>query len=221
MRKRDRWKLAGLYLLIGLVASGVILFLLAEFHEEITEPFLSHLDRQVMQAVHSHASAPLTAFMLCCTFIGSVKVFLPATVLIAALLWWRNHRADALFLLIAIAGAAALNFGLKVHFRRLRPDVPWALAHEHTFSFPSGHSLFAMVLYGTVSYLVMTRLRSRGARAAVLLGGLAIVIAIGVSRVYLGVHYPTDVAAGYLVGLIWLAAVIGSDWNLRLRTHSD
>lgn len=221
MTKRDRCKLAGLYLLIGLAASGIILFLLAEFHEEITEPFLSHLDRQVMQTVHAHVSAPLTALMVFCSFIGSIKVFLPATILIAGVLWWRNHRADGLLLLIAIAGAAALNFGLKVHFRRLRPDVPWALAHEHTFSFPSGHSLFAMVLYGTACYLVLTRIKSRGGQAAVLFGGLAIVIAIGVSRVYLGVHYPTDVAAGYLVGLIWLATVIGSDWNLRLRTHSD
>ena len=221
MRRRDRWKLAALYLMVGLVAAGVILFLLAEFHAEIREPFLSQLDRQSMQAIHSHVSARLTAFMLFCTFIGSVKVFLPATLLLAGLLWWRHKRQDALLLLIAVAGAAALNFSLKLHFRRLRPDVPWAFTHEHTFSFPSGHSLFAMVLYGVVTYLLLLRVRSGVGRSAMVVGALATVSAIGVSRVYLGVHYPTDVAAGYLVGLVWLGAAIGSDWNLRRQRRLD
>lgn len=100
---------------------------------------------------------------------------------------------------------------MKLHFKRLRPEVPWAFVHEHSFSFPSGHSVLAIVIYGVIVYKTQDKLRSKWTKAILMAGALLMVVGIGVSRVYLGVHYPSDVAAGYFVGAVWLAAVIGSD----------
>jgi undecaprenyl-diphosphatase len=100
---------------------------------------------------------------------------------------------------------------MKLHFKRLRPEVPWAFVHEHSFSFPSGHSVLAMVMYGVIVYKTRDKLRSKWAKAALMVGAFLMVMGIGVSRVYLGVHYPSDVAGGYFVGAVWLGAVIGSD----------
>jgi undecaprenyl-diphosphatase len=110
--------------------------------------------------------------------------------------------------------------GLKLYFHRQRPDVPWFLAHESSFSFPSGHSVAAICLYGILGYVLTGRIQSLRARAATLGTAVFLVLGVGLSRVYLGVHYPSDVAAGYLAGLIWLLTVIGGDLRYRsLRAH--
>jgi undecaprenyl-diphosphatase len=124
-------------------------------------------------------------------------------------------KDDAVLVTAAALGGVALDEVMKLHFKRLRPDVPWAFVHEHSFSFPSGHSVMAMVIYGIIVYKTQDKLRSKWAKAALMLGALLMVIGIGVSRVYLGVHYPSDVAGGYFVGAVWLAAVISSDLWVR------
>src|ERR1017187_10872635 len=99
---------------------------------------------------------------------------------------------------------------MKLHFKRLRPEVPWAFVHEHSFSFPSGHSVLAMVMYGVIVYKTQDKLRSRWAKAALMVGAFLMVAGIGMSRVYLGVHYPSDVAGGGFVGAGLPVAGIGS-----------
>jgi undecaprenyl-diphosphatase len=126
-------------------------------------------------------------------------------------MWWRRRKDDAVFVAAAALGGVALDQVMKLHFKRLRPDLPWAFVHEHSFSFPSGHSVLAMVLYGVIVYKTQDKLPGKWAKAALMVGAFLMVAGIGVSRVYLGVHYPSDVAGGYFVGAVWLAAVIGSD----------
>jgi membrane-associated phospholipid phosphatase len=210
-----KWKLFAVSLLSGLLGSGLLLLVLAEFHEEITEPFLMHMDLQIQAAVHAYTSVALTRVMLGLTWIGSPTVLFPSAALIAALFWWRRLHRDTVVFLIAMMGAGFLNTALKLHFRRARPDLPWALVQEHSFSFPSGHSVFAVVLYGILVYLALRHLRHAWERAAVIVGVVALISGIGLSRIYLGVHYPSDVAAGYFVGCIWLMTVMGSDWSVR------
>jgi undecaprenyl-diphosphatase len=127
-------------------------------------------------------------------------------------MWWWKRRDNAVLVAAAALGGVALDEVMKLHFKRLRPEVPWAFVHEHSFSFPSGHSVLAMAMYGVIVYKTYDKLRSVWARAALMAGALLMVLGIGVSRVYLGVHYPSDVVGGYFVGAVWLAAVIGSDW---------
>jgi len=210
-----KWKLFALSLLAGLLVSGFLLLALEELHEEIAKPFFIHMDLQIQQAVHGHTSVARTRWMKGLTWIGSPQLLFPGVPLIAALFWWRRLRREAMVFFISMAGGAMLNTALKLHFRRVRPDVPWALVHEHSFSFPSGHSVCAVVMYGTLVYLGMRYLRLGWERVAIIVAAVAVVSGIGLSRIYLGVHYPSDVAAGYLVGCIWLMTVIGADWNLQ------
>ena len=113
-----------------------------------------------------------------------------------------------------------LNESLKLHFHRARPRVPWSIGDEHTFSFPSGHSLFAVVLYGTLAYLALGRGRSIAWRLGCVALATLMPLSIGVSRIYLGMHYPTDVLAGWLAGVLWLSAVgvIDRAWRVQITT---
>ena len=220
IRKKPKYskrRYAAICLAGGLAATGLLLWLLAEFHEEMMEPFLSGLDKSLMTAVHALTTPSMTGMMEAFTFAGSLAGLVPIVGVLVIVLWIRREWSDGVMLIVAMAGAGLLMLGLKLHFKRVRPDVPWALAHEHSFSFPSGHSILAVVLYGVITYLLWTRVRAVIWRAVTIVGALGFIACIGVSRVYLGVHYPTDVAAGYMVGLVWLGVVIASDWDYRRR----
>jgi undecaprenyl-diphosphatase len=206
--------------------SIVVMLLMAKVHEAIAQPFLEHVDQQVMQVIHAHDTPALTRLAFTLSFIGSPRALGPGIALAALVLWAIKLRRDAILLVTAIGGAALLDTILKLHFRRIRPTVPWALVTEHSFSFPSGHSVGAVVLYGILTYLIWSHLHDFAQRAAVIASALLLIAGIGISRVYIGVHYPTDVAAGYAVGLIWLLTLIGAneylnrDLDLALVKHT-
>ena len=210
-----RWKRFAVSLLVGLLGVGSLLWVLAEFHEEIAEPFLMSLDLHLQSVVHGYASPGLTRLMLGLTWIGSPTVLFVAAALIALWLWWRRLHRDAVTFVTAMLGTSILIATLKLYFHRMRPDVPWALAEEHSFSFPSGHSILAVVLYGILVYLRFQHLHHTWQRVAISLIAAGLVLGIGLSRIYLGVHYPSDVAAGYLVGCAWLTMVILVEWGVR------
>jgi undecaprenyl-diphosphatase len=155
--------------------------------------------------------------MLILTFIGSWKFVAPTVVVLILVLLLRRAQREAALLALAVGGSAALNVGLKFFFHRMRPSVPWALTHEQSFSFPSGHAVAASCFYATITYLLARRRQVR-ARTALVLIAISIVLGIGLSRVYLGVHYPSDIAAGYLVGILWVGTVILAFHYLE---HSD
>src|ERR1035437_3956799 len=209
------WRLFVVLLVAGLVATGVLMLSLAEFHEEILEPDSMQMEGSIQGEVHEDATPGLTRVMFGLTWIGSPQVLTPAIPVIAALLWWRRLRHAAVVWLIATGGADVLVTVLKLYFRRVRPDLPWAFVHEPSFSFPSGHSVFAVVVYGMLIYIGMRHLRRMRERVAVVVAAGALIIGIGYSRIYLGVHYPSDVAAGYFVGAVWLSTVVAADWYLR------
>jgi membrane-associated phospholipid phosphatase len=208
--RADRWKLFAALLAIGLFMAVIVLLVMAKVHEEIAQPFLEHLDRQTLQTFHAHASPGLTRLALFLSWIGSPATLVPIITLSAIILWLAGWKRDASLLILGIGGSGALDIALKLYFRRVRPEVPWAFVTEHSFSFPSGHSVAAVVLYGTLTYLIWNHLHHLWQRAAVILAALLLIAGIGASRIYLGVHYPSDVLAGYAVGLLWLLPVIGS-----------
>jgi undecaprenyl-diphosphatase len=201
--------------LAGLAMSMLVTLIMAKIHEETAQPFLEHVDQYLLQAIHAHNTPARTRLAFSLTFIGSPSALVPGVLIAAAVLWVRRLRRDAVLLIVAIGGAALIDTILKLHFRRIRPNVPWALVREHSFSFPSGHSVGAVVLYGTITYLVWSHLHDITQRAAVIACALLLIAGIGLSRVYIGVHYPTDVAAGYLVGLLWLLTLIGANEYVR------
>jgi undecaprenyl-diphosphatase len=211
----DHARSFALLLLAGLIMSTVVTLMMAKVHEEISQPFLEHVDQSILQNIHAHDTPALTRLAFTLTFIGSPKALVPGILIAAIVLWIVKLRHDAVLLVVAIGGAALIDTVLKLHFRRIRPTVPWALVTEHSFSFPSGHSVGAVVLYGTITYLIWNHLHDLAERSAVIASALLLIAGIGLSRVYIGVHYPTDVAAGYLVGLLWLLTLIGSNEYLN------
>ena len=126
------------------------------------------------------------------------------TVVAVAVLWRSSRRADALFVGGAVVGITVLVAVLKNVYERARPDLGTVITLPHSYSFPSGLAATAVVLYGALAILLAERASSR-LRAVAWLGGAAVLtLAIGASRVLLNVHFVSDVAAGFAVGLAWL-----------------
>jgi undecaprenyl-diphosphatase len=112
---------------------------------------------------------------------------------------------DALFVALAFAGAEVITFGMKQGFRRERPFFEDPLATASSFSFPSGHSLVSLAVYGSIALVAARHAGSRRAAAAILSAAAVWILAIGFSRLYLGVHFLSDVVAGFAAGAAWLA----------------
>ena len=137
------------------------------------------------------------------TSLGSAAVLgLVTMVVVGFLLIRRTYHAMGL-VLIATLGGLALSLVLKGHFSRPRPDMVPRLAEVYTSSFPSGHSMLAAVIYLTLGALLSRLVERPALKVYVLSVAMLLALVVGLSRVYLGVHYPTDVLAGWSVGLSW------------------
>jgi undecaprenyl-diphosphatase len=204
-----------LVLVAGLVAAGLLLFLFAKIHEDISHPRLEAIDRGILEGIHAHDTPSLTKLAKTLSFIGSPLTLIPVILAASAILWMRGLKRDSLLVLLSMGGGGLLDTVLKLHYRRVRPDVPWVFVHERSFSFPSGHSVMAVVLYGVLTYLLMQYERKIWERVGLMLGSVVLIAGIGLSRIYLGVHYPSDVLAGYVVGTVWVMAVMAADWTIR------
>lgn len=162
------------------------------------------LDEELLRLARRAHGPALTAAVLALTRLGNAAVLIP--IVAVCVLWLlRADRGEAVFVLICAAGAGIGNQLLKLGFARPRPSIPAPLLDLDSFSFPSGHAMgtmgFALAL-GLVAHRRWPR-AGRWVRVAV----FAIVAAVGASRVYLGVHYPTDVLAGWALGAAWVLLV--------------
>jgi membrane-associated phospholipid phosphatase len=161
-------------------------------------------DQRLADWLHSHATDPLTGSFEVVTFLGNFVSLLAVTLVAAILLWRRRERIDAAFVVLAFAGAQLLSNGLKLVFQRERPFFPDPLATASTYAFPSGHALVSLAVYGAIALVVARHISARS--RALLFGGVAVlVLAIGFSRLYLGVHFLSDVLGGYAAGIAWLS----------------
>ena len=149
--------------------------------------------------------------MLYATQVGAVVAlcFLSAGVILG-FLFLRLKRAAAL-MSANMVGAGLLNDGLKAFFHRLRPEPFFGIAPPGDFSFPSGHALCSFCFYGMITALFFRRIRNRAARIAITSAAVIIILLVGVSRVYLGVHYPTDVLGAWSLGLFWISFLVMFD----------
>jgi membrane-associated phospholipid phosphatase len=165
------------------------------------------LDDRLARWLHAHATDPLTSFFKAVTELGNGIVLAGVAAIAAYLLARRRLFADAVLMVLAYCGAEVLSYGLKLGFRRDRPFFTDPLASEKTYSFPSGHSTVSLATYGALAFVLSRRVRGR-ARYACLGAAALLVSLIGFSRLYLGVHYLSDVIAGFSAGTAWLALCV-------------
>jgi undecaprenyl-diphosphatase len=137
------------------------------------------------------------------TALGGVAWLAFAVLVIAVYLWLVDKVHMMWFMVAATVSGTILSSSLKAFYDRPRPDVVPHLTQFHSSSFPSGHSMLSAVVYLTLASLLAAVMPSFKLRAYVLFVGILLSIFVGISRVYLGVHYPTDVLAGWLAGLVW------------------
>ena len=197
---------------LALLFAGVLLPLLGFGYVAygVTSGSPFDFDRAVLLALHRFARGDLDRAMIFFSHVGSWRGVLPVDVAVLGALVARRHARDAWFWIVAVGGASLLDQLAKNLFARTRPDLWTSVAPETTLSFPSGHAMQTMALVAALLVLVWpTRWR-----VPLLVGGTLFVLVVGISRLYLGVHYPTDVLGGWLASLAW---VIGAAMLLRRR----
>ncbi len=185
--------------------------------EDVWEGDGLFFDRPILTALHAHATPTLDAAMLLFSRVGAPIPMLVFCLVVFGALFRTGRRGDATFFAVAVAGAMALNFGAKLLFGRARPDLWLSIAPEHDYSFPSGHAMGSMA----VAVALVTLAWGTRWRWPVLSAGVAFVGLVGLSRLYLGVHYPSDVLTGWLASLAWVGgvALIRSSVFLRAVVH--
>jgi undecaprenyl-diphosphatase len=198
-----------------LVFAGLLLplWLFGELADEIHEQEAIVFDEPILQFAHAMARQGFDDFFVIVSELGYAWGVVPfdiAFVLVLAVL--RRFR-EAVFAGIALGGSALLNIGGKLVFARERPSLWESIAPETTYSFPSGHAMGSMTL-ACVLVLLAWHTRWRWPVVAVM---VPFVVLVGLSRVYLGVHYPSDILAGWAVAMAWVAAVFLTVYRVRHR----
>jgi undecaprenyl-diphosphatase len=191
----------------GFLAAAGALVLFSWLAREVALGDKLRFDAAVRDTVHSWASPRLTYAMRGITELGSPTVLLAITGFLIWRLTREGRRRVAVLLVVAGCGAEILDQLLKLLFHRPRPDAFFGYPQPASFSFPSGHAISAACFYGVMAALIAARIESRLIKAAVWIVAALLAGLIGLSRIYLGVHYPSDVVAGYAAAVVWVAAL--------------
>ena len=194
----------GLYFTVGFFGCALLVLFFGSLAREAFGEKLVTLDSQATLAVRQWHTPGLDRLVRTVTFFGDHLFLLPATAAVAGVLVFKGRRVSAILFAGSVLGGFALNSLLKWSFGRPRPDLWTPLVTERTFSFPSGHAAMATVFFGGFAAVVFHLTRRRGIRLGFFFGAGVFIAAIAASRVYLGAHWITDVAAGILVGLFWV-----------------
>ena len=208
---QQRTKTIAWHLLLGVLISGLSVWGFIVLWDLVTDrgDQASRFDISILLWMHQHQSPAFTTAARILAFIGSPPFVVGLAVVGAvAGLFRREIRGAAWTLPIAALGSGMLIQVVKVAVHRNRPNAFAPLLHATGYSFPSGHSLIAVVVYGLLGYFAIRLLRGIASRLVITIVTAILIIAIGVSRVYVGVHYPTDVLAGWSAGIPWLIACI-------------
>lgn len=200
--KQNNWYLAG--------SVSLVFFMILGYTVKFYESTLSFIDQPLTTAIRGTLTDTKTSFFTGVTQLGS-SIGLAILLLITCLLLLKfKRKAEALWLLVNVGLIASLgNYLIKFLFQRPRPSIEHLVYANH-YSFPSGHSMASILFYGTLIIISQLVIKNKIVRliSQLILGSL--ILLIGLSRVYLGVHYPTDIIGGYLLGLSWLLATYPS-----------
>jgi len=175
---------------------------------------LVQVDLAVSQFLHAHTEPLFTATMRAISLAGST-LLLVASLALAIALAWRRRWGDLILLVLVVGGGELVNLLLKWLFARPRPLWPHPLLTLTSSSFPSAHAMQSVIFYGLLGYLAMPQIGTWRGRVRTVVAGVVLVLLIGFSRLYLGVHYLSDILAGYAAGVVWLACTITGVETMR------
>lgn len=195
------YKTSNLILAFVLFWTPVIVF--AKLASEVIDTQPIALDVTILQWIHAQSTSFLDGLFLLITTIGNVEYILPITVAILVYLLYKKQKLNALIVFFGVGGAAAANLIIKLIFHRDRPAFWQSAITETGYSFPSGHAMLSSALL----LCLIVLLWNTKWRSAAIIGGGVLIALIGLSRLYLGVHYPTDIVAGWSVSLVWIIIV--------------
>jgi undecaprenyl-diphosphatase len=168
------------------------------------------LDERIAAWVQSFETPSLTRTMMFFSLIGDTRQVVAIAAAVMLLLFFAlRRRMELLFFSATVAGSSIWNNAIKLLIRRERPDVH-RLLEETGYSFPSGHTMVACAMYGALVVLLWRHAPSRAGRALLVAACAALILAIALSRIYLGVHYPSDIVGGLLAGGAWLALSVAA-----------
>lgn len=175
------------------------------------------VDHTVIQLIQYHISEPLTNITLAITFFGSAKGIMLLTSLFTGLLFLFRKFYFGLYLGISVSlGAGGLNKILKVLFSRERPTI-LRVVEETGYSYPSGHAMGTTILFGGLVFIIFKMKRHAFVKLTVVMITGVIIFIMGLTRIYLGVHYPSDIIGGYIAGIAWLIFSVTTFHYLELR----
>ena len=206
--KREEY--LGLHLTAGLLMSIAGLWLFAGVTEDVVhhDP-LTQFDLTMLASIRDHSTAFGDAVFQVVSSVGSPGAMAAVGIAGVILTLWRRDWLMLTGWIVSFAGAGLLSAILKIVIKRPRPAGAAAFLHGDTFSFPSGHALGSLVGFGMVAYLIGSYwLSTRRSRSAITFVAAFLIVSIGISRLYLGVHYFSDVVGGYAAGMLWLSACI-------------
>ena len=203
----DRLTLAAaVWLAAALAVSTFVVWAFSEIVDEVVEGESRRFDRAVLLWINSHSPEWLDGPMRLVTALGYYWIVVPLLAVAVLAFYLAGWRLSAVLLLVSTVGSSLLTTVLKAVFERSRPELFDSGYSASFYSFPSGHATVAVGFYGTLTLILAYRLRGP-ARWAVVTLGFLLVLLIGFSRLYLGVHYPTDVIAGFLAAPLWVISV--------------
>jgi len=200
----------GLHLTIGFAISLAGLWLFGGVTEDVVhDDPLTQFDVTLLEWLHAHATPAGYAIFNAISLLGSPMTLTILALGVGVLLASRRQWTLLAGWLAAFAGGGLLDAVLKLAIRRPRPPYATAFLRHYTWSFPSGHAMVSLIAYGMLAYLlVVLWTNRRSTRISIVLGAALLIVAIGFSRLYLGVHYFSDVVGGYAAGVLWLSACI-------------
>lgn len=207
----------GLYLTVALGLSMLVLWGFAALADEVLQGDTETFDNAILAWIHAHGTSWMDTSAIELTALGSFVVLAILGLVLSVVLWHLGKHRYVALLWLACTGSLVLNQTLKAAFGRSRPQVFEWLVDVGNLSFPSGHAMNSMVFYTVAAYAIGHVVGPGRTRTLVYTGAAVIVAMIGFTRMYLGVHYPSDVLAGYAVGYAWatLCSVLTEAWGRR------
>jgi undecaprenyl-diphosphatase len=183
----------------------------------LTNSSIFHIDQIVNIWFRTERFHGLTILFTAITDIGG-PIGMGIISVVITILLVRKERASAVYMVVTVIGGLLLNVGLKLLYARARPDVATAIAVAQGNSFPSGHAMGSFIILGAIAYLMLRQAFTWELKSILLAVIVTLILLVGFSRVYLGVHWSSDIIAGWCAGTVWLAsATVAFETHLRIR----